>query len=99
MKKRFTMMISIIIIIFSSVIFAQSPTITKQPINQGVIEGQTATFLVQASGNSLSYQWYLNDTTLIVGATDSVYVTPPTTLFNNKSKFKCTVKNFSDSIT
>jgi len=99
MKKRFTMMISIIIIIFSSVIFAQSPTITNQPRNQGVIEGQTASFLVQASGDSLSYQWYLNDTTLIVGATDSVYITPPTTLANNKSKFKCTVKNPSDSIT
>ena len=51
MKKRFQFLIFSSIIIFSSVIFAQAPVITKQPLSLGVIEGQTATFLVQASGD------------------------------------------------
>lgn len=34
------------------------PTITSQPTNQAVSEGQTATFRVGASGPNLSYQWW-----------------------------------------
>ena len=93
MKKRFPFLILSSIIIFSSVIFAQAPVITKQPLSQGVIEGQTATFLVQASGDTLTYQWYLNDNTLIIGATDSFYTTPATVVADNNSTFKCIVSN------
>ena len=48
---------------------AQSPTITKQPANQAVTVGQTATFSVTATGTvPLTYQWFDNGTA-IAGAT------------------------------
>jgi len=54
MNKRFTLIFSFIILTLSSVNFAQAPVITLEPLNRGVMEGQTATFLVQAQGNSLT---------------------------------------------
>lgn len=98
MNKRLTLVLIYTIFSFTSVIFAQSPVITQQPMNRGVIEGQTATFSTLAQGDSLAYQWYKNDT-LIVSATDSVYITPSTVLSDNKSKFKCVVTNPSGSDT
>jgi hypothetical protein len=47
------------------------PTITTQPQNQTVIQGQSASFSVAASGTTpLSYQWYFNGTAMS-GATSS----------------------------
>ena len=92
MKRRITMMFFYIITIFSGVIFAQTPVITKEPENKYAIEGQTATFFIQAAGDSILYQWYKNDT-LIVGATDSIYTTPATVFSDNLSKFNCIVTN------
>ncbi len=92
MNKMFTMVSIYIITIFSAVNFAQVPVITKEPVNKGVIAGQTATFFIQALGDSLKYQWFKNDT-LVVGATDSAYTTPVTVLSDNKSKFNCVVTN------
>ena len=73
-------------------LFAQAPVITTHPYNQGVIEGETATFIVIASGDSLTYQWY-KDGSLIGGATDSVYTTPATVLGDNGSEFFVEVAN------
>jgi hypothetical protein len=98
MSKRLTMVLIYTITIFSAVNFAQAPIITKEPLNSGVIEGQTANFLIEAQGDSLTYQWYKNDT-LIVSATDSMYTTPATVLSDNNSKFKCVVTNPSGSDT
>src|SRR6185503_13892802 len=48
------------------------PSITTQPQNQSVTEGQTAAFTVLATGTpSLTYQWYFNTNTVITNATDS----------------------------
>ncbi len=79
---------------FSS--FAQ-PTITKQPISQGVIEGETATFMVEAtSPDTLIYQWR-KDGVDIAGATSNTYTTPITVLSDNNSVFTCVVTNNSGS--
>ena len=98
MKVKNTLLSFLSVCILHSVAYSQSPVIVKQPTNQGVIQGQSATFTVLATGNSLTYQWYKNDTTLIAGATDSVYATPAAIVADNKSKYKCKVKNFSDSL-
>lgn len=45
------------------------PEITLQPQSQTVPAGSTATFTVQATGASLTYQWYA-DGTLIAGASN-----------------------------
>ena len=75
-------------------IFSQAPVITKQPVNEGVIEGQTATFVVEATGNSLTFQWY-KDGVLVGGATDSIYTTPATNVTDNGSLFSVKVENTS----
>jgi hypothetical protein len=48
------------------------PVITSQPTNQTVAAGGTASFTVTASGTpSLSYQWYFNTNSLLLGATNT----------------------------
>jgi len=69
------------------------PTITSQPANRTVTEGQSATFSVVATGTApLSYQWQKNGAN-ISGATASSYTTPPTTLADNGSTYRCLVDN------
>ena len=71
----------------------QAPTITQEPANQTVGEGQTATFMVSASGTApLSYQWRKNNMD-IGGANSSSYTTPPTTLADSGALFTCFVSN------
>ncbi len=51
------------------------PQITRQPADQTVLEGGTATFsVVAASDSPISYQWLDNAGTDIAGATNSVLV-------------------------
>ncbi len=70
-----------------------APSITNQPDNQSVLEGQTATFSVQASGTTpRSYQWYKNGS-LINGATSSSYTTPAAQLGDSGSQFHVVVSN------
>ena len=45
------------IIYFNKYFFASTCNY-KTTSNQGVIEGQTATFYVEATGDTLTYQWY-----------------------------------------
>ncbi|HZJ46642.1 MAG TPA: PQQ-dependent sugar dehydrogenase [Pyrinomonadaceae bacterium] len=72
---------------------ATGPSITSHPANQTVALGQTATFTVSATGTApLSYQWQKNQTD-IAGANASSYTTPPTSLTDNGSKFRCVVSN------
>ena len=76
MTKQTTFYLILFFLLFTSInIFSQAPVITKQPSNQGVIEGQTATFYVEVTGDTLTYQWY-KDGAVISGATDSIYTTP-----------------------
>ena len=97
MKIKVTFYLCLVIVFISSInVFSQAPVITKQLSNQGVIEGQTATFSIEVTGDTLTYQWYKNDT-LIVGANDSIYTTPATVVADNGSEFSVKVTNSSGS--
>jgi len=77
----------------------QPPTITKQPVNQTVNVGQTATFSVTATGTGpLTYQWFDNGTA-ISGATSSTYTTPAAASTDSGSVFTVTVANAVGSVT
>src|SRR5215472_4488721 len=76
-----------------------APSITTQPANQAVTAGQSATFMVAATGTApLSYQWRKNGTT-ISGATSSSYATPATTSSDNGAQFTVVVSNSAGSAT
>jgi hypothetical protein len=76
-----------------------APSITAQPQNATVDVGQTATFIVGASGTGpLTYQWQKNSTN-ISGATLSSYTTPDTTSADNGATFQVAVSNSAGSIT
>ena len=74
---------------------AVAPAITTQPNDQTVIEGQTATFSVTATGTApLSYQWQDAGTnTNISGATSSSYSIATTTTVENGMEFRVVVSN------
>jgi hypothetical protein len=74
-----------------------APTITSQPAALTVNSGTRATFLVGASGTSVSYQWYRNGTA-IPGATDARYTIPVATT-NDAGAYTVTAKNTAGSVT
>jgi hypothetical protein len=70
-----------------------APTITQEPVNQTVIAGQSATFVVAASGTApLSYQWQKNGLT-ISGASSASYTTASTVPADSGATFRCIVSN------
>ena len=75
-----------------------APSITTQPADQTAITGQMATFLVKATGTSLSYQWKKNGTH-ITGATSSSYTTPATSSADSGAKYSVSVSNSVSSVT
>jgi hypothetical protein len=77
---------------------AVPPTITTQPANRTVIEGQTATFTVVATGTApLGYQWQ-RDGLDIPGATSGTYTTSATTLADSGATFRVTVSNAQGTV-
>ncbi len=72
-------------------------TITGQPSSVTVPLGGTATFLVVASGSSLSYQWY-HAGTAIVGAT-SAMLTLASVTANDAGSYYAVVSGASGSVT
>lgn len=77
----------------------QPAAIVTQPQNDTVIVGQTAQFAVTASGTApISYQWSKNSV-VILGATNSSYVTPATAESDSGSVFTVTVSNSLGSVT
>jgi hypothetical protein len=75
------------------------PTITTQPSNQAVNIGQTALFVVVATGTPpLSYQWQKNGVN-ITGATSFSYTTPATVAADNAATFRVIVSNMTASVT
>ena len=69
------------------------PAITLQPASQTVTAGQSATFMVTATGTApLSYQWY-QGATAITGATGPTYTTPATAISNSGAVYTVTVTN------
>ncbi|MGB6834124.1 MAG: immunoglobulin domain-containing protein, partial [Candidatus Acidiferrum sp.] len=80
-----------------SITVVNLPVITSQPASQTVTVGQTATFVVAATGAApLTYQWKKNGTS-ISGATASSYTTPATISANNGSTFQVVVSNAAGS--
>jgi glucose/arabinose dehydrogenase len=77
----------------------QVPSITMQPANQTVIEGQPVTFSVSANGTApLAYQWQRN-TVNISGANATSYMISTTVLADNGAKFRCVVTNAFSTVT
>jgi len=76
-----------------------APAITSQPASQTITAGQTATFLVTASGTApLSYQWQKNGVA-ISGATSSSYTTPAETTSDSGAQFAVVVSNSAGTAT
>ena len=81
-----------------------APTITVQPTNQTVTEGQTASFTVTATGENPTYQWSQSTDqgkswTEISGATGSTYTTAATTTSMSGYQYRCVVSNSAGSVT
>ena len=75
------------------------PSITTQPTDQTVTEGQTAGFTVTATGTTpLTYQWKKNGVN-ISGATSASYITPPTTMADNGARYSVVVSNVAGRVT
>lgn len=75
-----------------------APTITAQPVNQTVTAGQTASFMVAATGTApLTYQWQKNGAN-IAGANSASYTTPATTTADNGASFRAVVSNTAGSV-
>jgi hypothetical protein len=76
-----------------------APSITTQPLSQSVVVGQTATFVVAATGTlPLTYQWQKGGSN-ISGANAASYTTPAAALTDNGSQFDVVVSNLVGSIT
>ncbi len=72
-----------------------APNIALQPVNQTAIVGQTSTFFLSATGNSLTYQWQSDSADgwkNIANAIDTFYTTSPQTAAGN-SYYRCIVTN------
>lgn len=73
-------------------------SITTQPSSQTVTAGQTATFMVAATGSgTLTYQWRKNGTA-ISGAIGSSYTTPATSTSDSGSSFTVVVTDSSGNV-
>ena len=82
--------------VFTTSAAQQAPTITSQPADASVVDGNTASFTVAATGSSpLSYQWQRDDGAgwNNVGPDSASYTTPATTLGDDGALFRCIVSN------
>ncbi len=76
-----------------------APTITTQPQNQDVAEGETATFSVVATGTPpLSYQWFFNTNTVLTDATNSTFALS-NVQSNNAGGYSVVVTNAIGAVT
>lgn len=74
------------------------PQITLQPMDQYVVVGQRGTFTIQASGDGLTYQWYINRNNgngwrKLDGAIGTAYTTSETDLDCDGFRYYCQVKD------
>ena len=75
------------------------PRITAPPTPATLVEGQTARFVVVATGTGpLQYQWQRNGSP-VAGATEASYTTPALTLADNGSLWRVTVSNAAGTAT
>jgi hypothetical protein len=76
-----------------------APSIITQPAAETITAGQTATFLVAATGTApLIYQWKKNNVA-ISSANSSAYTTPATNSSDNRAQFSVTVSNAAGNAT
>jgi hypothetical protein len=81
---------------------AVAPVITVQPKDQSVSIGQSATFTITATGNSLTYQWqYLFQGTwyAIAGANASGYTKTNAQLSDSGLQYDCVITNSGGPVT
>jgi hypothetical protein len=75
-----------------------APAITLQPVAQSINVGQAASFSVAATGTApMTYQWSKNSS-LIIGATSSLYTTAFTATSDNGSQFTVRVSNSAGNV-
>jgi hypothetical protein len=74
------------------------PVLTSQPASSTVLSGDTATFMVVATGANLSYQWQKNGTD-IAGATAASFTTPAVTFADSGAQYQVIVTNPDGSAT
>ncbi len=68
--------------------------ITTQPVSLSVSEGDSAVFSVAASGsNTISYQWFRNDTLLPSEIASSIKIKGVTIAADSGDRYKCKVTN------
>lgn len=70
--------------------------ITAQPTDQYVVVGQQATFTIAATGDGLTYQWYINRNDgrgwqELSGKTGTSHTTTPVTLENDGYQYGCLI--------
>lgn len=76
-----------------------APIIKTQPLSQTVFQGQTASFIVIATGSQpLTYQWLKNGVA-IANANSPVYTTPVAALADNGAAYSVTATNAAGSAT
>jgi hypothetical protein len=74
-----------------------APTISSQPTSAKITAGQTATFIIAATGTApMTYQWKKNGAA-ISGATSPTYTTPGETTTDNNAQFTVAVSNSAGS--
>lgn len=81
-----------------------APTIGTQPVSQTVTAGQSASFTVAASGDSLTYKWQQStdngqNWTDIDGATNATYTAEATSTDMSGTQYRCVVSNSAGSVT
>ena len=78
------------------------PVITKQPVDQNMIEGEKAVFAVTASGSDLTYQWQINKTGTWNNCTSSGNKTATFSFSTKVSysgwQYRCVVNNPGGSV-
>ncbi len=74
-----------------------APVITRQPSQISVELPAPASFSVEANGSDLHFQWQKNRQD-IVGANQPTYTTPPTTLWDLGSQYRCIVSNRNGAV-
>ncbi|MBN1980952.1 MAG: immunoglobulin domain-containing protein [Chitinivibrionales bacterium] len=72
------------------------PGITKHPENKTGVVGEKASFVVEATGTNLTYQWK-KGTQEISGATMNTYTTGALVKEDNNATYTCMVKNSAGS--
>jgi hypothetical protein len=82
----------------AQLILLGAPAITQQPAAATALEGQIATFFVQASGSGLRYQWLVNGTP-IPGAIAATFNTDPLVSANSGAVYSVMVYNGAGLVT